>query len=119
MDEVEKQSSQDDIEESASNWENENRGELAEELLVVELVGWVKNDGEDQDVLEDLGSDDDRRIFVQEQFLRVVGDDSWDNSKDDKNSWDWQEFSYLGHEFGFSEEQSSQENNDDDSREKR
>ena len=52
-------------------------------MRAVELVGGEEEDGEDEDVLEDLCSNDGRREVVLETLFSIMTDDSRDNSKDD------------------------------------
>ena len=54
--------------------------------MVVESVGGVEEDGEDQDMLEEVCSDDERRKVVLELFFKKMGEESRDDSKDNENS---------------------------------
>ena len=88
---------------------------MSEKLLAVEGVGGVEEDGEDQDMLEDVGSKKDRLEVVVEVLLKGVGAESRDHSKDDEKSRGWTKEGDLCNKALFLEENCNEEDKDDDS----
>ena len=88
---------------------------MSEKLLAVEGVGGVEKDGEDQDMLEDVGSEKDRLEVVVEVLLKGVGAESRDHSKDDEKSRGWTKEGDLCNKSLFLEENCNEEDKDDNS----
>ena len=88
---------------------------MSDKLLAVEGVRGVEKDGEDQDMLEDVGSDKDRPEVVLEIFLKEVCAESRDHSKDDEKSRGWTKEGDLCNKAVFLEENCNEEDKDDNS----
>ena len=88
---------------------------MSEKLLAVEGVGGVEKDGEDQYMLEDVGSQKDRLEVVVEVLLKGVSAESRDHSKDDEKSRGWTKEGDLCNKALFFEQNSNEEEQDDNS----
>ena len=88
---------------------------MSEKLLAVEGVGGVEEDGEDQDMLEDVGSKKDRLEVVVEVLLKGVSAESRDHSKDDEKSRGWTKEGDLCNKALFLEKNCNEEDKGDNS----
>ena len=74
----------------------------------------MEKDGEDKEMLEDIGINVGRSIAIFIMFFSGAGNDSGEHSKNDENPRGWQKICDSGHEAGFFEQQDDHEEHDDD-----